>query len=112
MRNKTAPTEHLERNLCFYYSNFFPGNFIFTDTGNLYLIEIDQAGFPPSSFVSYALTESCWAPGLWTKDTGILRLPEHNLDAMKNIAYWFTISSSWLGELGRVFPFLSNVLGG
>lgn len=89
MRNKTAPIVHLERNLCFYCSGFFPGKFIFTDsTDNLYLIDFDQAGFLPPSFMSYALAESRWTPGLWIKDTGILKLPEHNLDAMKNIAYW------------------------
>lgn len=101
MRNKTAPTVYLERDLRFYYSDFFPGNFIFTATSDLYLIDFDQAGFLPPSFMSYALAESRWAPGLWIKD--ILRLPEHNLDAMKNIFYWFAIGVSWLGELASHF---------
>lgn len=103
LRDKTAPTVRLERNLCFYYSDFFPGNFIFTDAGDLCLIDFDQAGFLPLSFMSYALAESRWSPGLWIKD--IIRLPEHNLNAMKNVAYWFAIGVSWLGESGRASPF-------
>lgn len=86
----------LERDMCFYYSDFYPGNFIFTDAGDLCLIDFDQAGFLPLSFMSFALAESRWDPGLWIKDT--LGLPEHNLDAMKNIFYWFVVGVAWLGE--------------
>lgn len=106
IRDKTAPIVRLERNLCFYYSDFFPSNFILNDTSDLCLIDFDQAGFLPPSFMSYALAESRWSPGLWIKD--ILKLPEHNLNAMKNIAYWFAISVSSIGKstrLGRAFLF-------
>ncbi|KAL2278619.1 hypothetical protein FJTKL_14338 [Diaporthe vaccinii] len=96
IRDKAAPTVSLEKDLCFYYSDLFPGNFMFTAAGNLYVIDFDQAGFLPLSFMSFALAESRWSPGLWIKD--ILRLPEHNLDAMKNIFYWFAIGVSWLGH--------------
>ncbi|ROW04750.1 hypothetical protein VMCG_04838 [Cytospora schulzeri] len=92
LKYKTAPTVNLERDLYFYYSDFFPGNFIFTDAGDLCLIDFDEAGLLPPSFMSYALAESSWAPGLWVKDK--IRLPEHNLDAMKSIAYWFAIGVS------------------
>ncbi|KAH8781054.1 hypothetical protein F5883DRAFT_405959, partial [Diaporthe sp. PMI_573] len=44
---KDAPTVRLERNLCFYYSDFYASNFIFTDSGDLCLIDFDQAGFLP-----------------------------------------------------------------
>lgn len=86
----------LERNLCFYYSDFFDGNFIFTDSGDLYVIDFDQAGFLPQSFMMFAMADSRWYPGHWIKD--ILRLPEDNLKAMQNIFYWFTIGVAWLGE--------------
>lgn len=107
IRDKAAPTVSLEKDLCFYYSDLFPGNFMFTAAGNLYVIDFDQAGFLPLSFMSFALAESRWSPGLWIKD--ILRLPEHNLDAMKNIFYWFAIGVSWLGELASHFCPISLV---
>ena len=95
----TAPTVRLEKDLCFYYSDFYSGNFIVTDAGDLCLIDFDQAGFLPPSFMAYALAESRWAFGVWIKD--IVKLPEHNeqnLNAMKTIAYYFGIGVSDLGE--------------
>lgn len=89
IRIKDAPTVRLERNLRFYYSDFFAGNFIFTDSGDLCVIDFDQAGFLPQSFIMFAIVESRWYPGYWIKDT--LKLPEDNLEAMKNIFYWFAI---------------------
>ncbi|ROV92461.1 hypothetical protein VSDG_06670 [Cytospora chrysosperma] len=96
LRFKDSPTVRLERDLCFYYSDLYDGNFILTDTGDLCIIDFDQAGFLPLSFMSFALAESRWEPGFWTKD--ILSLPENNLNAMKNIFYWFTIGVCWLGH--------------
>lgn len=104
LRNKTAPTVRLEREMCFYFSDFYPRNFIFTDAGDICVIDFDQAGFLPPSFMSFAVAQSRWGPGLWIRD--ILRLPEHNLDAMKNIFYWFAIGVAWLGESPRRSPFL------
>ncbi|KAL1862581.1 hypothetical protein Daus18300_008541 [Diaporthe australafricana] len=94
LRDKTAPTVSLEKSLCFYYSDFYASNFIFTDAGDLCLIDFDQAGFLPPSFMSFALAESFWFPGLWVSD--VLRLAEHNLPAMKRIHYFFMIGSSSL----------------
>lgn len=85
--------------MCFYFSDFYPSNFIFTDAGDICVIDFEQAGFLPLSFMSFALSESRWGPGQWIRD--ILRLPEHNLDAMKNIFYWFAIGVPWLGESPR-----------
>lgn len=96
LRFKDSPTVRLERDLCFYYSDLYDGNFILTDTGDLCIIDFDQAGFLPLSFMSFALAESRWEPGFWIKD--ILSLPENNLNAMKNIFYWFTIGVCWLGK--------------
>lgn len=102
LRDKEAPTVSLERNLCFYYSDFYENNFMFTDSGDLYVIDLDQAGFLPPSFMSYALAESHWAPGRWVGD--VLKLPEHNLEVMKKIHYFFMICSSNIGELGEPCP--------
>lgn len=103
IRNKTAPTVTLERDMCFYFSDFYPSNFIFTDAGDICVIDFEQAGFLPLSFMSYAVAQSRWGPGLWIRDR--LKLPEHNLDAMKNIFYWFAIAVPWLGESPRKSPF-------
>lgn len=86
----------LERELCFYYTDLYPGNFIFTDTGNLCVIDFDEAGFLPASFMSYALRQSRWALGHWIQDK--INLPTHNLDAMENIFYWFAIGATSLGR--------------
>lgn len=96
LRNKEAPTVRLERDLSFYYSDFYDGNFIFTDSGDICVIDFDQAGFLPRSFMMYAMNESSWYPGHWIKD--VLGLPKDNLKAMKRIGYWFAIGVSWLGE--------------
>lgn len=90
--------------MCFYFSDFYPGNFLFTDAGDICIIHFDQAGFLPPSFMSYALARSHWGPGNWIRD--ILRLPEHNLEAMKNIFYWFAIAVPWLGKSPMQFPFI------
>ncbi|KAH8748676.1 hypothetical protein F5883DRAFT_238911 [Diaporthe sp. PMI_573] len=95
IRDKTAPTVSLERSLRFYYSDFYASNFIFTDSGDVCIIDFDQAGFLPPSFMSFALAESHWAPGLWVKE--VLKLPEHNLPAMKHIHYFFMIGGSSFG---------------
>lgn len=88
---------NLERELCFYYSDFYPGNFIFTDSGEVCVIDFDEAGFLPASFMAYALTQSRWAPGHWIQDK--IDLPVANLDAMRNISYWFSIGVTSLGKL-------------
>ncbi|POS75959.1 hypothetical protein DHEL01_v205642 [Diaporthe helianthi] len=97
LRFKDSPTVRLERKLCFYYSDFFAGNFIFTDSGDLCIIDFDQAGFLPESFMMFALADSSWYPALWIKD--ILGLPQDNLEAMRNMFYWFTIGVAYIGKL-------------
>lgn len=104
--SKAAPTVHLkEDKLCFYYSDFFEGNFIFTDAGEICIIDFDKAGFLPQSFMIYALAESHWDPGRWIKN-GImsslrqdeLEATEKNLEAMRKIFAWLAIGCR-VGEL-------------
>ena len=107
IRIKDAPTVHLERDLCFYYSDFYAGNFIFTDSGDICLIDFDQAGFLPQSFMMFAMVDSRWFPGHWIKE--ILKLPEDNFKAMHNILYWFAIGC----RVGKDLPTTkSSVRGG
>lgn len=108
-RNKEAPTVRLERDLSFYYSDFYDGNFIFTDSGDICVIDFDQAGFLPQTFMMHAMNESSWYPGHWIKD--VVGLPKDNLKAMKRIGYWFAVGVSWLGESGTSFP-LSHLISG
>lgn len=75
---------------------------MFTDDGDLFLIDFDQAGFLPPSFMSFALAESHWAPGLWVGD--VLKLPDHNLPAFKQVFYYFAIGVSDFGEFGDTCP--------
>lgn len=92
-----------------YVSDFFDGNFIFTNSGDLCIIDFDQAGFLPQSFIMFAMAESRWYPGNWIKD--ILRLPEDNLDAMRNIQYWFSVGVVWLGKLENTYYLCNPVPG-
>lgn len=94
---KNAPTVRLEKNLHFYYGDFFASNFVFNDSGDFYVIDFDQAGFLPQSFMMFEVVESCWYPGYWIKD--ILKLPEDNLEAMKNISYCFAIGCQVWNDL-------------
>lgn len=86
----------LEKSLSFYYSDFYAGNFIFTDSGDVCVIDFDQAGFLPLSLMSFAVAESDWFLGRWLRD--VLRIPEHNLAALKGIHYFFMIGVHDLGE--------------
>lgn len=68
---------------------------MFTDSGDLYFIDFEQAGFLPLSFMAFALV-GIWPVGLWIKDR--LCLPENNMAAMERAAYWFMISVHELGK--------------
>lgn len=63
INNKDAPIVCLERDLCFYYSDFYASNLIFTDFGDLCLVDFNQAGFLPQSFMMFVMMESRWYPG-------------------------------------------------
>ncbi|KAL2292419.1 hypothetical protein FJTKL_09391 [Diaporthe vaccinii] len=94
INNENPPTVTLERKLHFYFADFYEGNFIFTDSGDLYLIDFDQAGFLPLSFMAYALADK-WPVGFWIKDR--LQLPESNIEAMRRASHWFLISFRKIG---------------
>ncbi|ROV95915.1 hypothetical protein VSDG_05148 [Cytospora chrysosperma] len=52
------PTISLDRELEFYYADLYGGNFIFTNVANhtvLYILDFDEAGFLPHSFMSFML---------------------------------------------------------
>lgn len=89
------PTVTLERELHFYLGDLYHGNFILTDSGDLYFIDFEQAGFLLLSFMAYALADR-WPVGFWIKDR--LGLPEDNLEAMRRAAYWFLVGVPGIGK--------------
>ncbi|OAA53510.1 Protein kinase-like domain protein [Niveomyces insectorum RCEF 264] len=53
--HKTAPTLTLERALHLVYSDMHAANFLFTDSGDLYVVDFDHAALLPLSFMTFAL---------------------------------------------------------
>lgn len=94
VKDGNPPSLTLERELHFYFGDLYHGNFIFTDSGDLYFIDFEQAGFLPLSFMAYAVAR--WSIGLWIKDR--LCLPENNMKAMHRVAYWFLIGVHDIGK--------------
>lgn len=115
-RKQDAPkVDFKAEKLCFYYSDFYEGNFIFTDSGEICLIDFDKAGFLPQSFMVFALAESHWAPGNWIEDIIMSSLPkgdlegiEKNLKAMRHIFYYLAIGCR-VGESGKFCPLYNLV---
>lgn len=68
---------------------------MFTDSGDLYFIDFDQAGFLPLSFMAFALVER-WPIGFWIKDR--LCLPDNNVKTMDIAAYYFMIGVDDIGK--------------
>jgi hypothetical protein len=73
----------------FCFADLFEGNFIFTNKGNLYIVDFHHASFLPTSFMTYALDHRrpvCAA--IRDKFT----LPQNNLAAMRVARYYFMMS--------------------
>ncbi|KAH6718703.1 hypothetical protein BKA61DRAFT_261570 [Leptodontidium sp. MPI-SDFR-AT-0119] len=82
---------------CFCFADLFEGNFIFTATSSLYIVDFHHASFLPTSFMTYALNQPrpvCAA----IKDK--FDLPTKNLAAMRVAGYYFMISSRQAGLRG------------
>ncbi|KAG6354589.1 hypothetical protein INS49_004607 [Diaporthe citri] len=94
VKDGDPPTVTLERELHFYFGDLYHENFIFKDSGDLYFIDFEQAGFLPLSFMAYALVAR-WPIGFWIKES--LCLPEDNIKAMHRAAYWFLIGVHDIG---------------
>lgn len=67
---------------------------MFTDSGDLYFVDFEQAGFLPLSFMAFVFARR--PVGFWIKDR--LCLPEDNMEAMNRAAYWFLIGVHDIGK--------------
>ncbi|KAL5331280.1 hypothetical protein ACEPPN_000810 [Leptodophora sp. 'Broadleaf-Isolate-01'] len=75
--------------LCFCYSDLFEGNFIFTNKGDLYIVDFEHAGFLPASFMTYALDQP--RPVCIAIKNDFAFLPYENLEAMRVAGHNFMI---------------------
>ncbi|KAF7558496.1 hypothetical protein G7046_g5667 [Stylonectria norvegica] len=94
MIRNTAPTVRLERELRFVFADLYEGNFMFTDAGDLYVIDFEQASFLPLSFMSYAMIQHHDVCGALE---GKLDLPQENIPAMRHICGLLVMSVPTIG---------------
>jgi serine/threonine protein kinase len=81
--------------LCFCFSDLFEGNFIFTDTGNLCVVDFNHVSFLPTSFMAYAFDQ----PRLvCAKIKDRFDLSQANLEGMRAAGYYFMISTRKIGK--------------
>lgn len=97
-----APTITLEKGPQFYYSDLSGGNFIFSTEGEqtlLYIVDFDEAGFLPSSFMAFVLHSTVWPTSVRVAEH-IVNLIEHNEDnllGMRTASYFLLISIYYFG---------------
>lgn len=80
--------------ICFCFADLYEGNFIFTATSNLYIVDFQHAAFLPKSFMTYALDQP---RPVCAAIRNKFSLPYKNLDAMKVAGYYFMMSSRKVG---------------
>ncbi|KAM5347067.1 hypothetical protein ACJ41O_010072 [Fusarium nematophilum] len=89
-----APKLVLERKLHFIFSDLYSGNFMFTDRGDLYVIDFERANFLPLSFMTYAMIQ--WRGVCWLLKERF-SLPEENLEVMRTVCTLLVMSTPKLG---------------
>lgn len=99
--NQDAPKVTLERDLHFVFADLYEGNFMFTDNGDVYVIDFEQASFLPLSFMTYAMVQMRAVAGALRNK---LDLPEENVPAMRHICSWFVMSWTKLGMYYHYLP--------
>ncbi|KAK1768721.1 hypothetical protein QBC33DRAFT_357500 [Phialemonium atrogriseum] len=92
---KATPTVRLEPDLHFVFADLYEGNFMFTDAGDIYVIDFEQASFLPLCFMSYALIQRHQVCGPLEER---LNLPQNNIPTMRRICGMFVMSTSRLGK--------------
>lgn len=93
----------LEREIQFYYSDLSGGNFMFTTAADhtvLYIIDFDESGFLPSSFMTFVLHSSMRSTSVPIAQNIVdLNKPnDRNLLAMGNVSYFLSTSVNTIGE--------------
>ena len=82
--------------MCFCFSDLYEGNFIYTESGELYIVDFEHVSLVPTSFMTYALNQPrrvC---------SGIKHqfdLPQDNLEALRVVGHYFMISSRRIGTV-------------
>ncbi|KAL2760653.1 hypothetical protein ACRALDRAFT_1059576 [Sodiomyces alcalophilus JCM 7366] len=101
--NESAPTVRLERELHLVYSDLHLGNFMFTDSGDLYMIDFEHASFLPLSFMHFALhcPSVMSKPVAWHIRDHFKDLPNENFEVMHKISGLMLKSSATLGLTPR-----------
>ena len=94
-----APGVKLEREMHLVLSDLYEGNFMFTEDGDLYIIDFEQANFLPLSFMSYAVIQQHRVCGPMQDRLEKELLPQENMEAMRGICYWFVMSWRKIGAL-------------
>ncbi|KAL2072452.1 hypothetical protein VTL71DRAFT_11795 [Oculimacula yallundae] len=89
-RTNSLDINFRNEDLCFCYSDLFEGNFIFTNEGDLYVVDFEHASVLPASFITYALDQPRPA---YIAIKNNISLPYENLEAMKVARHNFTIRS-------------------
>lgn len=97
-----------ERMVC-YYSDIYKENFPVDTNNQLWVVDFDQAGVLPESFMSLTLERPLRHPIPWEyrKDIPIERT--RNLKAMLRAAWWFKIGASYGCRLPLSFLLPSGV---
>ncbi|OAA53624.1 Protein kinase-like domain protein [Niveomyces insectorum RCEF 264] len=96
--NDAAPTVTLERDLHLVFSDLHMGNFLFTEHGDLYVVDFDHASLLPLSFMAFTLgfpsTMSCRVAARIEKD---FDLPQENFKVMLRVSSHFERGTRKIG---------------
>jgi hypothetical protein len=108
MIRRDQPTvDFSEEKLCFCFSDLYEGNFLFSANGDLYVLDFEQAGFLPISFMTYALIQDRLVCAAIEEK---LSLPQGNLPGIIKAGSYFIMSTHTIGEyhIIRIWVFINQ----
>lgn len=97
----TRPRVELEHELHFVYSDLYPGNFVFSSNGDMWILDFGHASLLPLSFQSYALSSPfprSYRYASLVRCQLRIQLPETNLAAMQRAHDFFVLCVFGFGE--------------
>src|SRR5271154_3787472 len=86
--------------LIFYYTDINKSNFLITKTGELCVIDFQDAGFLPESFMSFVLHKTSTTDFIKFISDKIACQKSNNLPAMNRASYLIKISGGNIGKNG------------
>ncbi|KEZ45182.1 hypothetical protein SAPIO_CDS2634 [Scedosporium apiospermum] len=97
---KDNPTVTFERELHLVYADLHLGNFMFTDTSELYVIDFEHASFLPLSFMAFVIRYPSIMSGPVSSciEDKFKDLPGDNLEVMARVSGLMGMSASRLGH--------------